>query len=192
MLKCLLQHFRFPMPVIRKFLPADIDTITTIYTEAVLNGAGSYEIEPPTVDEMRHRFDNLLEQGFPILVAEEGGTVLGYAYASYFRLRPAYRWLAEDSIYVAPEAKGRGIGKVLLSELIVRLSAQGFRQILAVIGDGEYNIASVKLHESLGFSHCGRIAGSGFKHERWLDTVLMQLPLNGGRLTAPEKPPLSS
>ncbi|WP_273791999.1 GNAT family N-acetyltransferase [Brucella anthropi] len=179
------------MPVIRDFQPADIETISAIYTEAVLNGAGSYEIEPPTKDDMEKRFAAFVEQGFPILVAEEDGRVLGYAYASYFRVRPAYRWLAEDSIYIAPDAKGKGIGKLLLRELIERVAALGFRQLLAVIGDGEHNIGSVKLHESLGFTHCGRIEGSGFKHGRWLDTVLMQLSLNGGRSIEPGAPPLS-
>ncbi|NKB78487.1 N-acetyltransferase [Ochrobactrum daejeonense] len=105
------------MPVIRDFSPADIDTITAIYTDAVLTGAGSYEIEPPTLDAMRQRFRDFVEQGFPILVAEEEGRVLGYAYASYFRARPAYRWLAEDSIYIAPEAKGKGIGKLCCASL---------------------------------------------------------------------------
>ncbi len=167
----------FNMPVIRDFQPADIETITAIYSEAVLTGAGSYAA--------------LVAQGFPILVAEEDGRVLGYAYASHFRVRPAYRWLAEDSIYIAPDAKGKGIGKLLLRALIERISALGFRQLLAVIGDGEHNIGSVRLHESLGFAHCGRIEGSGFKHGRWLDTVLMQLPLNGGRSTEPGTPPLT-
>ncbi|MGV6903848.1 MULTISPECIES: GNAT family N-acetyltransferase [unclassified Brucella] len=179
------------MPVIRDFQPADIETITAIYTQAVLTGTGSYEIEPPTMDEMAKRFAAFADQGFPILVAEADGRVLGYAYASYFRVRPAYRWLAEDSIYIAPDAKGQGIGKLLLRELIARISALGFRQLPAVIGDGEHNIGSVKLHESLGFTHCGRIEGSGFKHGRWLDTVLMQLPLNGGRSTEPGPSPLS-
>ncbi|APY13699.1 GNAT family N-acetyltransferase [Brucella sp. 10RB9214] len=179
------------MPVIRDFQPADIETITAIYMQAVLTGTGSYEIEPPTMDEMAKRFAAFADQGFPILVAEADGRVLGYAYASYFRVRPAYRWLAEDSIYIAPDAKGQGIGKLLLRELIARISAMGFRQLLAVIGDGEHNIGSVKLHESLGFTHCGRIKGSGFKHGRWLDTVLMQLPLNGGRSTEPGPSPLS-
>ncbi|EFM58716.1 phosphinothricin N-acetyltransferase [Brucella sp. BO2] len=179
------------MPVIRDFQLADIETITAIYTQAVLTGTGSYEIEPPTMDEMAKRFATFADQGFPILVAEADGRVLGYAYASYFRVRPAYRWLAEDSIYIAPDAKGQGIGKLLLRELIARISALGFRQLLAVIGDGEHNIGSVKLHESLGFTHCGRIEGSGFKHGRWLDTVLMQLPLNGGRSTEPGPSPLS-
>ncbi|EEZ32121.1 phosphinothricin N-acetyltransferase [Brucella sp. NF 2653] len=179
------------MPVIRDFQPADIETITAIYTQAVLTGTGSYEIEPPAMDEMAKRFAAFADQGFPILVAEADGRVLGYAYASYFRVRPAYRWLAEDSIYIAPDAKGQGIGNLLLRKLIARISALGFRQLLAVIGDGEHNIGSVKLHESLGFTHCGRIEGSGFKHGRWLDTVLMQLPLNGGRSTEPGPSPLS-
>ncbi|MEJ5080427.1 MULTISPECIES: GNAT family N-acetyltransferase [unclassified Ochrobactrum] len=178
------------MPHIRDFHPTDIEAITTIYTEAVLNGSGSYDLEPPTLEDMARRFDNFVEQGFPILVAEENGLVLGYAYISYFRTRPAYRWLAEDSIYIAPDAKGKGVGKLLLGELIKRATALGFRQLLAVVGDGEHNIGSVKLHESLGYVHCGRIQGSGFKHGRWLDTVLMQLPLNGGCTVDPGPMPL--
>ncbi|MBV2142253.1 GNAT family N-acetyltransferase [Falsochrobactrum sp. TDYN1] len=179
------------MPVIRDYHSADIDAITAIYSEAVLNGAGSYEIEPPTLEEMKRRFDDFVRQGFPLLVAEEDGKVLGYAYASHFRARPAYNWLAEDSVYVAPEAKGKGVGKRLLRELIARVTALGFRQFLAVIGDGERNIGSVKLHESLGFIHCGNIKGSGYKHGRWVDTVLMQLPLNGGSSSDPDRAPLS-
>lgn len=179
------------MPLIRDFRPADVDAITEIYAEAVLNGAGSYEIEPPTLEEMKRRFDDLAQQGFPILIAEEDGKVLGYAYASHFRTRPAYNWLAEDSVYVAPEAKGKGVGKSLLRELISRVTALGFRQFLAVIGDGAGNIGSVRLHESLGFIHCGNIQGSGYKHGRWLDTILMQLPLNGGISDHPDKAPLS-
>ena len=179
------------MPIVRDFHPTDIDAITAIYTEAVLNGSGSYEVEPPSREDLRQRFEGFVAQGFPILIAEEDGVVLGYAYASYFRTRPAYRWLAEDSIYIAPEAKKKGVGKLLLRELIERAAQLGFRQLLAVIGDGENNIGSVRLHESMGFVHCGRIEGSGFKHGRWLDTVLMQLPLNGGRSIEPGTPPLS-
>mgnify|MGYP004709634123 FL=1 len=179
------------MPHIRDFKPTDIEAITMIYTEAVLKGAGSYGIEPPTIEEMARGFDIFVEQGFPILVAEENGLVLGYAYISYFRTRPAYRWLAEDSIYIAPDAKGRGVGKLLLGELIQRATALGFRQLLAVVGDGEHNIGSVKLHESLGVIHCGRIQGSGFKHGRWLDTVLMQLSLKGGCTVDPGEMPLA-
>lgn len=178
------------MPSIRDFRSADITAITEIYAEAVLNGFGSYEIEPPTLAEMTRRFDALAAQGFPMLVAEEDGKLLGYAYAGYFRTRPAYHWLVEDSIYVAPQAKGKGVGKSLLRELVARTTELGFRQMLAVIGDGERNIGSVRLHESLGFRHCGRIEGSGFKNGRWLDTVLMQLPLNGGKSGEPGRAPL--
>ncbi len=178
------------MPDIRDFQPADLPAITDIYRDAVLNGSGSYEIEPPDIEEMTRRFTAFREQGFPILVAQEGGRLLGYAYISYFRTRPAYRWLAEDSIYIAPDAKGRGVGKLLLGELITRATTLGFRQLLAVVGDGEHNIGSVRLHERLGFRHCGRIEGSGFKHGRWLDTVLMQLSLNDGSSTEPGAAPL--
>lgn len=176
---------------IRPFEFRDISAITAIYREAVLHGTGSYELSPPDQAEMAKRFADFERQGFPLLVAEENGEVLGYAYASYFRTRPAYHWLAEDSIYVAPQAKGKGVGKLLLRSLIDRLTAMGFRQLLAVIGDGENNRASVGLHESLGFHHCGRIQGSGFKHGRWLDTVLMQLPLNEGTASLPTIKPLA-
>lgn len=176
---------------IRDFQPADLPAITDIYRDAVSNGSGSYEIEPPSLEEMTRRFASFTEQGFPILIAEEDGRLLGYAYISYFRTRPAYRWLAEDSIYIAPDAKGKGVGKLLLGELISRATALGFRQLLAVVGDGVGNIGSVRLHEGLGFCHCGRIEGSGFKHGRWLDTVLMQLPLNDGSSTEPGAVPLA-
>lgn len=180
------------MPLIRKFSSPDIDAVTAIYAHAVLYGAGTYEIEPPSRDEMKTRFERIEKQGFPILIAEENGIVLGYAYASHFRNRAAYNWLAEDSIYVSPDAKGKGVGKSLLKELVLRTEALGFRQMLAVIGDGDGNIGSVKLHESLGFTHCGSIRASGYKHGRWLNTILMQLPLNGGDADAPQASPLLS
>lgn len=178
------------MPLIRNFSSLDLDAVTAIYAHAVLYGAGTYEIEPTSRDEMKTRFEAIVKQGFPVLVAEENGIVLGYAYASHFRNRAAYNWLAEDSIYVSPEAKGKGVGKSLLRELVLRTEALGFRQMLAVIGDGEGNIGSVKLHESLGFTHCGSIRASGYKHGRWLNTILMQLPLNGGDVDAPHGDPL--
>ena len=109
----------------------------------------------------------------------------GYAYASYFRTRPAYWWSVEDSIYIAPQAKGKGMGKALLQRLISDCTALGFRQFIAVIGDGHDASASVRLHARCGFRHCGTIEGSGFKHGRWLDTVLMQLDMNGGTATLP-------
>lgn len=174
---------------LRKFQFADFADVYAIYADAVVKGTGSYEIEPPTMTDMRGRLTMLIAQGFPLIVAEEGNRVLGYAYGSYFRMRPAYRWMVEDSIYIAQEARGRGVGKLLLSELIKQCSALGFRQMIAVIGDAKDNLGSVHLHASLGFCECGRIKGSGFKHERWLDTLLMQLELNEGDRVPAGKPP---
>lgn len=169
---------------------ADLAEITAIYADAVLSGTGSYELDPPDEAEMAARHEAIASAGFPYLVAQdESGLILGYAYASHFRTRPAYRWMVEDSIYLAPAAKGRGTGTRLLSELIECCARLGFRQMVAVIGDGADNRASVRLHEKLGFAHCGRIAGSGFKHGRWLDTVLMQLAVNGGDATLPDREP---
>ncbi len=171
---------------IRKARPADIDRITEIYADAVANGTASYELEPPDRAEMAARFAALTRDGFPYLVAEAGGIVAGYAYAGAFRTRPAYRFIVEDSVYVAPEARGRGVGEALLQALIAAVRALGFRQIVAVIGDGGPASASVRLHEKLGFSHSGRLSGSGYKHGRWLDTVFMQLELNGGTTLPPD------
>ena len=167
--------------------PADLDRITEIYADAVRHGTASYELEPPTRAEMAVRFETLKAGGFPYLAAvDEAGQVVGYAYAGAFRPRPAYRFIVEDSVYVAPEAKGRGVGRLLMERLIEAVRALGFRQIVAVIGDGCVDSASVKLHERLGFVHAGRLAGSGYKHARWLDTAFMQLELNGGTSLPPD------
>ncbi|TJV68846.1 MAG: N-acetyltransferase [Mesorhizobium sp.] len=171
---------------IRAATAADLDRITEIYADAVVHGTASYELEPPTRAEMGNRFDTLAAGGFPYLVAEKGGTVLGYAYAGPFRPRPAYRFVIEDSVYVAPEAKGQGVGSLLMRALIETARAAGFRQIIAVIGDGHADSASVRLHEKLGFRHSGRLEGSGYKHGRWLDTVFMQLSVNGGAELPPD------
>lgn len=174
-------------PAIRAAAPADLDRITEIYADAVLHGTASYELEPPTRADMGARFDGLKAGGFPYIVAEAGdGPVLGYAYAGPFRPRPAYRFVIEDSVYVAPEAKGRGVGLLLMRELVEAARALGFRQMIAVIGDGRPDSASVRLHEKLGFRHCGRLEGSGYKHGRWLDTVFMQLAMNGGAAASPD------
>ncbi|TJX68634.1 MAG: N-acetyltransferase [Mesorhizobium sp.] len=172
--------------VIRPATPADLDAITEIYGDAVANGTASYELEPPSRAEMGTRFTTLAADGFPYLVAEKDGAVLGYAYAGPFRPRPAYRFIVEDSVYVAPDAKGQGIGLKLMQSLVAAAEAAGFRQIVAVIGDGRADSASVRLHEKLGFRHSGRLEGSGYKHGRWLDTVFMQLSLNGGASVAPD------
>jgi phosphinothricin acetyltransferase len=175
--------------IIRAAAAADLVTVTEIYRDAVLHGTASYELEPPDFVEMRKRFETVSGDGYPYIVAEEAGSVLGYAYAAPFRARPAYRFIVEDSIYIAPEAKRRGIGRALLVRLIGESTQLGFRQMIAVIGDGSAGSASVILHEKLGFAHAGRLQGSGFKHGRWLDTTFMQLAMNGGADTPPD--PLS-
>ena len=172
---------------IRPATVADLEGITDIYADAVTQGTASYELEPPSRAEMGARFDSLTAGGFPYLVAEKDGSLLGYAYAGAFRPRPAYRFIVEDSVYVAPDAKGHGVGLLLMQALIEACRVAGFRQIIAVIGDGHADSASVRLHEKLGFRHSGRLEGSGYKHSRWLDTVFMQLSLNGGA-TAPPDP----
>jgi L-amino acid N-acyltransferase YncA len=171
---------------IRTATEADVARITEIYRDAVVHGAATYELEPPTQDEMLARFRNLMEQRYPYIVGESEGVVVGYAYAGPFRARPAYRFIVEDSIYIAPEAKGRGVGKSLLNALIERCRADGYRQFVAVIGDGGPQSPSVRLHEAVGMTHCGVLTGSGYKHERWLDTTFMQLALNGGNELPPD------
>jgi L-amino acid N-acyltransferase YncA len=173
-------------PDVRAALPSDLDAITAIYADAVTHGAASYELEPPTTAEMTARYDALTAGGFPYIVAEASGRVLGYAYAGPFRTRPAYRFIVENSVYVSPDAKGRGVGRLLLETLVAETTRLGFRQMIAVIGDGHAQSPSVKLHERLGFRHCGRLEGSGYKHGRWLDTALMQLSMNGGSTTPPD------
>lgn len=171
---------------LRNARPDDLDAITTIYAEAVLNGTATYELEPPGLVEMTVRHAGLVAEGYPYIVAEDAGTILGYAYAGPFRARPAYRFIVEDSIYLAPATQGKGIGGRLLAELVAACTRLGFRQMVAVIGDGGPSSASVKLHERLGFEHCGVLTGSGYKHGRWLDTVFMQRAMNGGNGTAPD------
>jgi len=171
---------------IRAARETDLPAITEIYADAVRHGTASYELEPPSLEEMLKRFDILAQGGFPYFVAELDGAVVGYAYAGPFRPRPAYRFVVENSVYLAPSAKGRGIGRALMQHLIDEAARLGFRQVIAVIGDGRPDSPSVRLHEALGFRHSGRLEGSGFKHGRWLDTVFMQLSMNGGRSSMPD------
>ncbi len=171
---------------IRPARAGDLAEIRDIYADAVIHGTASYELEPPDLAEMTKRFEILNAAGYPYIVASgEDDSVLGYAYAGPFRPRPAYRYMVEDSIYIAPAAKGRGIGRALLDRLIAEATALEFRQMVAVIGDGAHNSASIRLHEAAGFAYAGTIRGSGFKHGRWLDTVFMQIAMNGGA----ERPP---
>lgn len=171
---------------IRATVEGDLPAITAIYADAVDNGTATYELEAPTLEEMKARFSSLKASEYPYLVAEEDGEVLGYAYAGPFRARPAYRFIVEDSIYVAPQAKGKGVGKALMLALIDACRADGYRQLVAVIGDGHAASPSVRLHERLGFRHCGVLEGSGYKHGRWLDTVFMQLEMNDGNRADPD------
>jgi L-amino acid N-acyltransferase YncA len=171
-------------PVIRTATPADIPQIARIYGHAVRTGTASFELDPPDEAEMAQRQRALLEGGFPYIVAETGGAVLGYAYAGPYRTRPAYRFSVEDSIYIDPAAHRRGLGRVLLDRLIAESEARGFRQMIAVIGDPA-QIASIELHRAAGFRLVGTIENVGYKFGRWLDSVLMQRALGDGAMSEP-------
>ncbi len=169
---------------LRDARPDDLPAIAAIYAESVENGVASYELVPPSLSEMTGRFEAITGQGYPYVVAVEEGRLLGFAYASAFRTRPAYRWLVEDSIYLLPEARGKGVGRALLDELVRRCVALGFRQMLAVIGGA--HPASIAVHRAAGFRECGRMTATGYKHGRWLDTVLMQIELGSGAASDPD------
>lgn len=155
---------------------ADLPAITAIYAHHVRTGCASFELDPPTLVEMRERFDGILAGSYPYLVATDGAQVLGYAYANAYRARPAYRFTVEDSIYLDPAAAGRGIGKALLNALIERCEAGGWRQMLAVIGDSG-NAASIGVHRACGFTLKCTLDAVGFKFDRWVDSVIMQRKL---------------
>ncbi|WP_374674697.1 N-acetyltransferase family protein [Ideonella sp.] len=171
--------------LIRPSDDADLDAITAIYADAVLTGTGTFELEPPDTAEMARRRADVLSKGVPWLVAEADGQVLGYAYANHFRPRLAYRFCLEDSIYLHREARGRGVGTLLLAELLARCEAAGARQMLAVIGDSQ-NAGSIGVHRRLGFEHTGVMKSAGWKFERWLDVVIMQRTLGPGDTLPPE------
>jgi L-amino acid N-acyltransferase YncA len=160
----------------------DVARIAEIYRHHVLNGVASFEEEPPDLAEMAHRRSEIVGSGLPYLVAERSGQVLGYCYASLYRTRVAYRFSLEDSIYVDAAETGRGIGRTLLSELIERCAAQGYRQMVAVIG-GSDQWPSIRLHQTLGFARIGVLPAIGFKFGGWVDTVLMQRALGAGATT---------
>ena len=168
-----------PKILLRPSIEADLPAIQAIYAHAVLHGTGTFETEVPDAAELARRRAEVLGRGLPWLVAEREGAVLGYAYANYFRPRLAYRFCLEDSIYLAPEAKGQGLGRLLLAELIGRCEALGARQMLAVIGDAA-NAGSIGVHAALGFAHTGVLKNAGWKFDRWLDVVLMQRELGLG------------
>ena len=173
------------MPLIRPSLDSDLDAITRIYGHHVLHGTGTFETTPPSLADMTTRRADVLAKGLPWLVVEEGGQVLGFAYGNWFKPRPAYRFSVEDSIYMAPDAAGKGLGRALLAELLAALERAGVRKVMAVIGDSA-NAGSIGVHRSVGFERAGVIQSCGWKFGRWLDIVLMQKPLGAGDSTPPE------
>jgi L-amino acid N-acyltransferase YncA len=173
-----------PPLIIRPSTATDLPAITRIYGVAVLEGTGTFELEPPDEAEMARRRDAVLANGLPWLTAEREGAVLGYAYANHFRPRRAYRFCLEDSIYLDRAARGQGVGRQLLAELLAQCEARGARQMLAVIGDAA-NAGSVALHRACGFEPTGVFRAAGWKFERWLDVVLMQKFLGEGSTSAP-------
>lgn len=168
-----------PALLIRPSTPDDLPAISAIYAHDVLHGTGTFEIDAPDLAEMSRRRDDVLGKGLPWLVAQADGQVLGYAYANHFRPRRAYRFCLENSIYLAPGARGQGVGRLLLTELVSRCEAAGARQMLAVIGDAA-NAGSIGVHAALGFEHTGVLKAAGWKFGRWLDVVLMQRALGSG------------
>lgn len=157
----------------------DMPTVQAIYAHHVLHGTASFELEPPTLEQMRQRRVDVCANGLPYVVAEHNGEVVGYGYATLYRPRPAYRFTVEDSVYVREGMAGMGIGLALLELIIQRCIEDGRRQMVAIIGNSE-NIASLRLHERLGFRKVGVFESVGFKHGRWLDTVIMQRELGEG------------
>ena len=169
--------------LLRSAVDADLPAIQAIYAHWVATGTGSFELEPPTLEEMGKRRADVLSKALPYLVAEADGTVAGYAYANWFRPRPAYRFSVENSVYVHPEQRRGGVARLLMVELMARCEMAGARQMLAVIGDSA-NVGSVGLHTALGFRHIGTLQSTGWKFDRWLDTVFMQRSLGLGDTSA--------
>lgn len=168
-----------PALSIRPSRDADVEAITAVYAHHVVHGTGTFELDAPDAAEMARRRDDVRAKGLPWLVATQGDAVVGYAYANHFRPRPAYRFSVEDSVYLAPQAMGRGVGRALLAELVARCEDAGARQMLAVIGDSA-NAASIALHRTLGFEPAGVFHAAGWKFGRWIDVVFMQRALGAG------------
>ncbi len=161
---------------IRQATASDIPEVQAIYAHHVLHGTGTFEAAPPSVEEMKARFHEAERCGWAWLISADASGILGYAYFTQYRDRSAYRYCAEDSIYVRDDVRGQGVGKALVAELLRAAEAAGFRQMIAVIGDEE-NVASIGVHASLGFKQVGLLRAAGCKFGRWLDVVLMQRPL---------------
>jgi len=177
-------HHHSNLFTIRDATGLDIPGIAAIYRRYVLEGLASFEIEPPPPEELDRRRAALQDSGYPYYVAEMDGRVAGYAYAAPYRPRVAYRHTVEDSIYVSADAGQRGIGSALLDRLIAHCTDQGYRQMIAVIGDSA-NTGSVRVHEKAGFERVGFLPSIGFKLDQWVDSILMQRPLGEGDTTKP-------
>lgn len=174
------------MPLIRPSREDDIPAVAAIYAHHVLHGSGTFETEPPSAADMASRRQDVLSRGLPWLVAEDAtGQVIGFAYCNWFKPRPAYRFSAEDSVYLHPEARRRGLGRALLAELAAQAERAGVRKLIAVIGDSA-NAGSIGLHRALGFTPVGTIPACGWKFGRWLDIVLMEKTLGPGHTTPPQ------
>jgi len=170
--------------LLRNATDTDLAVIQAIYAHWVNHGTGSFELAPPTVDDMATRRADVLSKGLPYLVAVDAGQVCGYAYANWFRPRPAYRFSVENSVYVHPDARRGGVARLLMVELLARCEQAGARQMIAVIGDSA-NTGSMGLHRAMGFHHVGTMQSTGWKFDRWLDTVFMQRQLGPGDSCAP-------
>ncbi|MDD2917405.1 GNAT family N-acetyltransferase [Rhodoferax sp.] len=172
------------MPIIRPCQTDDIAQITAIYAHHVLHGTGTFEIDPPSEADMAQRRTDVLSKALPYLVVVDGSQTLGFAYCNWFKPRPAYRFSAEDSIYLAPAAVGQGLGRTLLAELMAQAERAGVRKLIAVIGDSN-NLGSINVHRSAGFDHVGTLKSCGWKFGRWLDVVMMDKALGQGDRSAP-------
>jgi L-amino acid N-acyltransferase YncA len=172
------------MTTIRPAIDSDLSAIAEIYAHHVLHGTGTFETSPPDMAEMVMRRADVLSKNLPYLVAVEKDIVIGFAYCNWFKPRPAYRFSAEDSVYLTPSAAGRGVGKLLLTELIAQAERSGVRKLIAVIGDSQ-NASSIALHRACGFQAVGVLTACGWKFERWLDVVLMERSVGMGISNTP-------
>jgi phosphinothricin acetyltransferase len=170
--------------ILRDAREDDMPTVQQIYAHHVIHGTASFELEPPTLAQMLQRRADVVGNRLPYVVAERDGEIVGYGYATLYRPRPAYRFTVEDSVYVREGMAGSGIGQALLGLIVQRCIDDGRRQMVAVIGNSE-NTASIRLHQRLGFRVVGVFESVGFKHGRWLDTVLMQRTLGEGDACEP-------
>ena len=173
------------MTILRPSQEQDLPAITAIYGHHVLHGSGTFETEPPSLADMTARRAEVLARQLPYLVAEDGGRIVGFAYCNWFKPRPAYRFSAEDSIYLAPDVHRHGLGRALLAELAAQAEAAGVRKLIAVIGDSA-NASSIGVHRSVGFEQVGVLKSCGWKFERWLDAVLMEKTLGAGNTNPPQ------